>query len=105
MRASLDGLVSAEGSCGFVAEKRFPKVPKTKAEKQKTLKKTLNITYYIKSYSHKIIVSNWASRWRKSLWPREQLLSRLFAARFLSFQFPFRILALPINSSPLALQF
>ena len=58
MRASLDGLVSAEGSCGFVAEKRFPKVPKTKAEKKKTLKKTLNITYYIKSYSHKIIVSN-----------------------------------------------
>ncbi|CAE7664347.1 unnamed protein product [Symbiodinium pilosum] len=29
-RASLDGLISAEGSCAFIAEKRFPKVPKTK---------------------------------------------------------------------------
>ena len=30
VRASMDGLISAEGSCGFVAEKRFPKIPKTK---------------------------------------------------------------------------
>ena len=36
-RAALDGLVSAQGSCGFIGEKRFPKIPKTKAQRVEKL--------------------------------------------------------------------